>query len=104
MRKQVSIDESRLAQISALASGAHSSPEEGMCAMEAAAWIAGERFSDHPKCVSPVIGAFMRSWNDALPDSVRTALLLPLILKTIGTANGSDLETRRATMAADWLI
>lgn len=30
----------------------------GMCAMEAAAWIAGEPHSDDPKCVCPIIAAF----------------------------------------------
>jgi hypothetical protein len=28
--------------------------------------IGGERFSDRPDCVCPVIGAFLRSWNDAV--------------------------------------
>lgn len=41
--------------------GAHKDPADGMCAMEAAAWIAGEPHSDHPACACPVIGAFMRS-------------------------------------------
>ena len=49
------------------ANGSHDDPESGVCAMEAAAYIAGEEHSDHPACVCPVIGGFMRSWNDALP-------------------------------------
>ena len=87
-----------------LGSGAHSNFSAGACAMELASWIAGEPWSDHPECVCPVIAAFMRSWNDALPDSERTALLLPLIPKTIGTRGSEVLANRRATMAADWLI
>jgi hypothetical protein len=99
------IDPARLAQISVLESGGHE-PNDGkaMCAMEAAAYIAGEPWSDHPQCVCPVIAAFMRSWNDALPDAERTSLLLPLIPKTIGTAGSATLADRRATMANDWLI
>jgi hypothetical protein len=103
----LAIDESRLAQITELADGAHEPPEDGgvvACAMEAAAYIAGEPWSDHPECVCPVIAAFMRSWNDALPDTDRTALLLPLIPKTIGTRGSTALANRRATMAADWLV
>ena len=50
-----------------LKSGAHASPSEGLCVMEAAAWLAGEAHTDHPACVSVVIAAFCRSWNDALP-------------------------------------
>ena len=56
------------------------------------------------ECVCPVIGAFMRSWNDSLPDDRRTALLLPLIPKTIGTRGSDALANRRAAMATDWLI
>lgn len=97
------INHDRLAQVTALDHGGHKSAADGMCAMEAAAWIAGEPWSDHPECVSPVIAAFMRSWNDALPDEDRSLLLLPLIPLTIGTRN-PDLEQRRATMATDWLI
>ncbi len=76
----------RLARVAELKSGAHTANDgAAMCAMEAAAWVAGEPWSDHPECVCPVIGAFMRSWNDSLPDDRRTALLLPLIPATIGT-------------------
>ena len=97
------IDKSRLAKITALDNGSHK-PGASMCAMEAAPYIAGEPWSDHPDCVCPVIAAFMRSWNDALPDSERTALLLPLIAKTIGTKGSDALAQRRALMAADWLV
>jgi len=93
----------KLAGIS-LKAGAHS-PDSTFCVMEAAAWIAGEPWSDHPQCVSPVIGELLRAWNDALPkDADRDRLLKPLIPRIIGTANGSDLETRRSLMAADWLV
>src|SRR5688500_16148045 len=51
-----------------LSAGAHKSPEQGMCLLEAVAYVAGEPFSDHPKCVSPVIAAFGRRWNDDLDD------------------------------------
>ena len=38
----------------------HKAREDGMCALEAVAWLAGEPHTDHPKCVSQVIGAFVR--------------------------------------------
>lgn len=98
------IDTQKLSQITALDRGAHA-PESGMmCAMEAAAWIAGEAWSDHPQCVSPVIAAFLRSWNDALPDADRTRLLLPLVPDTIGTRTTEADETTRVFMATDWLL
>lgn len=48
--------------------GAHSSRKDGMCFMEAVAWIAKEKHSDHPACVCPVFGAFAREWNDWLEE------------------------------------
>jgi hypothetical protein len=84
--------------------GAHGAFEKGACAMELASWLAGEKYNDHPECVCPVVAAFMRGWNDSLPDDERTALLLPLIPKTIGTRGSEKLSERRALMAADWLV
>lgn len=97
------ISAERLAKITTLYSGAHN-PNGKMCAMEAVAFVAGEPWSDHPECASLVIGAFMRAWNDALPDDERTALLLPLVPKLVGTRGSAELEKRRSLMAADWLV
>jgi hypothetical protein len=69
-----------------LRAGGHESRESGVCAMEAVAWLAGEPHSDTPQCACPVIGAFMRSWNDAIPDDAhRTALLKPLLPLLVGS-------------------
>ena len=103
---QTQINTDRLQNITTLLSGAHD-PNDGlkMCAMEAAAYIADEPWSDHPECVCPVIGAFMRAWNDGLPnDAERSRLLLPVIPKIINTRSTQQTEQRRATMAADWFI
>lgn len=87
-----------------LKSGSHS-PDSKMCVMEAVAYVSGESWTDSPDCVSRVLGAFMRVWNDALPsDADRDRLLKPLIPRLVGTANGAELETRRALMATDWLV
>ena len=98
------VDPKRLAKITRLDSGAHAKFAAGVCIMEAAAYVSRLPFSDHPECASPVISAFMRSWNDALPDSERTALLLPLLPKIINTRGSDALERRRSLMAADWLV
>ena len=97
------IDTTKLEQITRLEKGAH---EKGaaMCAMEAVAWLAGEPWSDAPKCASPVIAQFMRSWNDALPDADRTRLLLPLLPDVIETRTTAADEETRAWMAVDWLV
>ena len=92
-----------------LASGAHKAPkgapklDGGMCIVEAAAYVAGEPWSDHPACVSPVIAGFLRGWNDRL-DDVRRQELRRWIVPIIGTALTPDVETLRAWVAADWAV
>jgi hypothetical protein len=103
MAETIEIDAERLARVTALKASSHSSFRQGACIMEAASYIAREPWSDHPECVCPVIGAFLRSWNDGLPDAERTTLLLPLLPKLPGTRDKA-LEERRSLMAADWLV
>src|SRR5207237_1274832 len=61
-----------------------------------------EPWSDHPDCASPVLGAFLRSWNDSLPDEDRQ-MLKPLIPRLVGTRASAEIEAKRAWMATDWL-
>ena len=83
--------------------GSHDNEKE-FCVMEAVAYVAGEKWSDAPECACPVIGAFLRAWNDGLEtDELRDELLKPLIPRLVGTKN-PDLEEKRAMMAADWLV
>jgi hypothetical protein len=70
--------------------------------MEAVAYVAGEPFSDHPECASPVLGAFLRSWNDSLSDKDRQ-MLKPLIPRLVGTKASAKVEEKRAWLATDWL-
>ena len=102
----ITIDAERLARITTLAHGSHQPPNGHIaaCVMEAVAYVAGEPWSDRPECACPVIGAFLRSWNDALNGDERTKLLLPLVPRLVGTRGSKALEARRATMAADWYI
>ena len=87
-----------------LLQGAHT-PDGKMCVMEAAAFVAGEPWSDAPKCVCPTIGTFLRSWNDALPDDdTRTRLLLPLLHDTLDTNTSKEDSIARSWMAYDWLV
>ena len=93
-----------LTKIPAFGYGKHGSINDGCCIMEAVSFVAGEPWSDHPQCACPVIGAFLRSWNDSLPDDQRDTLLRPLTLKLVGTRATTEIERRRAVMAADWYI
>lgn len=83
--------------------GAHDRPEYGMCVMEAVAYFSGEEFSDHPTCVSPRIGAFLRTWNDQLEDEPRQRLQ-PYIQRVVGTNTEPADEETRAWLATDWLV
>ncbi len=87
-----------------LSRGKHASPEDGTCLLEASSCIAGEPFSDNPRCVCPVIAAFGRAWNDSLPDEPRNRLLKQFIKKIIGTKSTDAVEEKRAWMANDWFI
>jgi hypothetical protein len=87
-----------------LAKGAHAPDSGRACMMEAAAYIAGEPWSDRPACVCPVIAAFARKMNDAVPDDMRDALLRPLVQLTVGTRASSAVERRRAYIAADFAV
>lgn len=85
--------------------GSHETPTAGMCLMEAAAYVAGESHSDHPKCVCPVLAAAGRSLNDASnwkDDEQRTRVLKPYLVKFLGTAEAStdEIKVKRAEAAA----
>jgi hypothetical protein len=57
-----------------LARGKHASPRSGACVMELASMLAGEPFSDRPATVCPIVGAFLRAYNDAVDDNRRQDL------------------------------
>ena len=97
----------RMQQILALSlsSGNHDDFDKGMCVMEAAAYVAGEPWSDHPQCACPVITSFMIAWNDSLPSNAeRDRLLKPLIPDIIDTRSTPAVEEKRSYLALDWLI
>ena len=83
--------------------GGHRRPDDGLCVMEAVAYFAAEKHSDYPECVSPVIGAFLRRWNDDLDDEGRQKLkrLIPLV---VGTNTGKADDETRAWLVTDWMV
>lgn len=66
-----------------LAAGRHRSPRKGACFMEMASFLAGERWSDHPKCTHPVLATLARCVNDSLDDEARQELTV-LIPDVVG--------------------
>ena len=91
------IDEVRLAE------GNHTSPAEGMCFMEMAAWFAGETHSDEPECSCPVLGAYGIRLNDRMPDDVRDRLLKPMVPLIVGTRDDAA-KQKRAEFLALWAV
>lgn len=84
--------------------GSHE-PDSEFCVMEAAAYVAGEPWSDNPKCVPFTIASFLRRWNDSLPsDADRDRLLKAFIPRIIGLPMGLKIEMRRTVMIGDWWL
>jgi hypothetical protein len=92
-----------LAEIVRLEKGRHRTPQDGVCTMELVAWMAGEKHSDHPKSASPVIAAFIRSFNDAL-DSTHRQRLAVLAARMIETRGSREDEALRRQILWDWMI
>lgn len=68
-----------------LGRGRHRSPARGACFLEYTALLAGEVFSDAPRCVDGELAAVLRHANDVLSDAHRPRLL-PLLGRAIGLA------------------
>lgn len=73
-----------------LSRGKHRNPRKGACFMELASFLAGERWSDHPRCTHPLLAALARDVNDSTSDAGR-ARLAPLIPSVIGLS-GDDIR------------
>ena len=85
--------------------GNHPTRDDGMCAMEMVAWLAGETHSDGPRCTCPVLAALVRSMNDRLPDDrARTRYLRPLVPQLINTRADAAERQRRAYAACDFAV
>ncbi|HLU40700.1 MAG TPA: hypothetical protein VK081_15045 [Planctomycetota bacterium] len=91
----------RLLRTFPLRAGSHADPNDGMCAMEMVAWLAGEPHSDDPACADPVLAAVVRCFNDTLPDDARERLLRPLVPLLVHTRSGATAEHARAWLAVD---
>ena len=85
-----------------LKTGSHVTADKGLCAMEAVAFLAGEKHSDAPQCACPVITRFVQCINDRW-DDVERQRLVPLLPTLIGTRNENK-AAKRAYIAADWAV
>jgi hypothetical protein len=71
--------------------------------MEVASVLAGERWSDHPRCAHPVLAAAARSVNDFMSKEElhRLAPLVPLVVDTADPDPGH--ATRLARFCLEWV-
>ena len=83
-----------------LSAGKHRRPKQGACFMELAAYLAGERWSDHPKCTHTLLATLARCVNDLTSDAARPKLA-PLIPSVIGlTSDDLRVDARIALVSA----
>jgi hypothetical protein len=69
--------------------------------MELASMLAGESFSDRPSIVSPVIAAFLRTYNDGVDDDRRQDLY-PLASLIVGSAGSRAVERERMSRCLEF--
>lgn len=65
-----------------LSRGKHRNSRKGACFMEMASVLAGERWSDHPRCTHPLLGELARHVNDCTSDDnrQRLAVMIPSVV------------------------
>lgn len=80
--------------------GHHDDPSEGRCAMEWVSYLAGERHTDSPTCVSPFLRQFGMCLNDSLPNVPRQKLR-PYLARMIGTKD-DGLDDKRKQLVVAW--
>ena len=86
-----------------LSRGKHMFPEDGACVMELASMLAGESFTDHPASVCPVIGSFLRAYNDSV-DTDRRQDLYACAAKVVGSCSSAGVQRARADRLAAWAL
>jgi uncharacterized protein YjiS (DUF1127 family) len=69
--------------------------------MELASMLAGEPFTDHPASVCPVIGSFLRAYNDTL-DSDRRQDLYAYASVVVNSARPAVVQHARAVRLVAW--
>jgi hypothetical protein len=84
-----------------LSQGKHRDPDHGACVMELASMLAGEPFSDRPRCVDPVIAGFLRTYNDGIDDRRRQDLY-PVASEVVGTRGVASVQAERARLCLRW--
>jgi hypothetical protein len=89
--------------------GPHETREDGLCLMEAVAYLAGEPHTDAPACACPVLTKYAVRLNDAMGigpdgDALRARYLHDLAPMLVGSRSTPDVEEARAYVLADHAV
>jgi hypothetical protein len=71
--------------------------------MELASMLAGEPFTDHPASACPVVGSFLRAYNDSVGDDRRQDLYA-YAARVVDSRAGTAVQRRRAERVAEWAL
>jgi hypothetical protein len=88
-------------QTTKLSAGRHAGPAHGACVMELASMLAGETFTDHPRSTCPVIGTFLRDYNDRIDDRRRQDLYA-YAARVVGSRGNRKLRRERGALLRAW--
>ena len=86
-----------------LVMGHPKSRDQGVSAMDAVAWLAGEPHTDRPQTTCPFLTTVINELNDTLSDDERQTILKPLVPKLVKTRHNS-LEYARQHIAHSWTL
>jgi hypothetical protein len=82
-----------------LEAGAHRDERSGSCVMEYVSVLAGERFTDRPRCTHPAVAALAWQVNDAVSHEARQELGLRAV-DLVGAGRDLDGPVRPVVLAA----
>src|SRR4029079_16155458 len=75
---------------------------QGACVVELSSLVALEPFSHRPRCVCPVVAAFLRGWNDRAAYSDRQRLR-PYALRIVGSRAADAITRERRDLCLEWV-
>jgi hypothetical protein len=85
-----------------LLSGSHSGPAQGMCAMEAVAFLATGEWTDMPPCIPYAVARLSQRCNDGFRNNAdRTAWMRARAPYILRAESGADADRQRAYVAAE---